>query len=291
MFICDHWLALDKEDGEIERLVPVAGSEEIAQFGHMFYMKTRQDVTDGHLWVSVFSRPTKSTFTRVQRLSCCLSLLFTTMITNAMWYKTTDDSQNQQNVHLGPFVFSSQEFFTSLMGSLIVIPVNLLIITFFKKSRPSKTDKRNKYAQDHKKCETSVGKSGSVNNDSSRCLTPSAIQGITFVSSASSVSDFNRINSQEKLVDTNDSRKIKQIKSKKEKSGYMFPHWCVYIAWLLVAASVIVSGLFVILYSLEWGYEKACQWFTSFMLSFVESVFLIQPLKVNTSIIHVFLSS
>eukprot|EP00058_Branchiostoma_floridae_P027767 XP_002613258.1 hypothetical protein BRAFLDRAFT_68223 [Branchiostoma floridae] len=50
---------------------------------------------DGHLWFSVASRPTRSHFTRVQRASCCLSLVFLTMITNAMFYRT-DESIKQQ---------------------------------------------------------------------------------------------------------------------------------------------------------------------------------------------------
>ena len=63
--MCDEWLALDKGDGQIEKLIPVAGNHELSAFDHSFYQRTRKDITDGHLWVSVLSRPTQSVFTRV----------------------------------------------------------------------------------------------------------------------------------------------------------------------------------------------------------------------------------
>ncbi|CAG2231161.1 PKD1L2 [Mytilus edulis] len=136
-FLCDKWFAFDKGQGQIDHMIPVASAEEMQSFGHLFFSKTRKDMTDGHLWFSVASRPLHSTFTRAQRLSCCLSLLFMTMITNCMWYKSdSNEGDISQNVHLGPFTFSSQEFFTSLFGTLIVVPFNLLIITLFRKSKP-----------------------------------------------------------------------------------------------------------------------------------------------------------
>ena len=59
------------------------------------------------------------------------------------------------------------------------------------------------------------------------------------------------------------------------------PYWCVYIAWFLVALSITVSAFFTILYSFEWGREKSTAWLTAFLLSFVESIILIQPVKVS----------
>ena len=59
------------------------------------------------------------------------------------------------------------------------------------------------------------------------------------------------------------------------------PYWCVYIAWFLVALSILVSSFFTILYSFEWGREKSIAWLTAFLLSFLESVILIQPVKVK----------
>jgi len=52
----------------------------------------------------------------------------------------------------------------------------------------------------------------------------------------------------------------------RKRSGWKLelPHWCVYIAWTLVALSMIVSAFFTILYSFEWGREKSTAWLTAF---------------------------
>jgi len=73
----------------------------------------------------------------------------------------------------------------------------------------------------------------------------------------------------------------------RKRSGckIQLPFWCAYIAWFLVALSVTVSAFFTILYSFEWGREKSTAWLTSFLLSFVESIILIQPVKVSLQFI------
>ena len=48
------------------------------------------------MWLSVVSRPTRSSFSRVQRVSCCVSLLFLTMITNCMFFQGDDNQENVQ---------------------------------------------------------------------------------------------------------------------------------------------------------------------------------------------------
>ncbi|CAL1530711.1 unnamed protein product, partial [Lymnaea stagnalis] len=86
IFLCDRWLAVEEDDGMVDRILPVAGLEDLIAFKQLFSSSARKKLANDHLWVSVFSRPTRSNFTRVQRLSCCMSLLFLTMITNAMWF-------------------------------------------------------------------------------------------------------------------------------------------------------------------------------------------------------------
>jgi len=59
-----------------------------------------------------------------------------------------------------------------------------------------------------------------------------------------------------------------------------WPHWCSYIGWILVAVAITVSAFFTILYSMQWGKIKSSDWLETFILSFVESAILIQPVKV-----------
>ena len=68
---------------------------------------------------------------------------------------------------------------------------------------------------------------------------------------------------------------------KRSRCKIQLPFWCAYVAWFLVVLSVTLSAFFTILYSFEWGREKSTAWLTAFLLSFVESVILIQPVKVS----------
>ena len=64
------------------------------------------------------------------------------------------------------------------------------------------------------------------------------------------------------------------------KNG-MLPYWCAYIAWALVALSVVVATFFTILYAVQWGRKESTDWLIAFLLSFIESVILIQPVQVR----------
>lgn len=57
----------------------------------------------------------------------------------------------------------------------------------------------------------------------------------------------------------------------------------VFIAWFLVAATSCVSGFFTMLYGLHYGKENSIKWLISMVISFLESLFITQPLKVRTS--------
>jgi len=50
----------------------------------------------------------------------------------------------------------------------------------------------------------------------------------------------------------------------------------------VVFLSVVVSGFFTVLYSMEWGHEKSVDWLTTFLLSMVQSIIVVQPVKVGT---------
>ena len=81
------------------------------------------------------------------------------------------------------------------------------------------------------------------------------------------------------------------VKKRRTCCNPMLPYWCVYIAWFLVVLSMVVSAFFTILYSFEWGGDKSTAWLTAFLLSFLESVILIQPLKAKLTYISILLLS
>ena len=118
-FLNNRWLACEEDDGMVDRILPSASIEDLVAFKQLFSSSIRKKLTSDHLWLSVFSRPQRSKFTRVQRISCCISLLFLTMITNAMWFKSDGEKEGQQSsnvvsLKLGPFSFTLQQVNMSL---------------------------------------------------------------------------------------------------------------------------------------------------------------------------------
>ncbi|CAD5121089.1 DgyrCDS9629 [Dimorphilus gyrociliatus] len=178
--------------------------KEILKSSRLWPMWLRRKLTDDHLWISVLSRPTRSVFNRLQRASCCLSLITTSMLASAMFYRTTKDESADSVIKFGPLKFSLQQLWIGAMSGLVVVPVNLLIVTIF--------------------------------------------------------------------------RKCSRNPNSKEKK--LLPSFLIFVAWLLIFLSVSTSCFFVLLYSLEWGKEKSEEWLTSMLVSFSQSVLLIQPLKV-----------
>ncbi|KAF6033000.1 hypothetical protein EB796_008702 [Bugula neritina] len=91
-FVANRWLAVEEEDGEIDKVFPVSGDSDLLNFSHLFTERTKKDLADDHLWISIFTRPVCSRFTRLQRVSCCLLLLMLSMITSAMFYEKDETS-------------------------------------------------------------------------------------------------------------------------------------------------------------------------------------------------------
>jgi hypothetical protein len=139
-FICDNWFAVEKGDGLVDRVVPLASLKELKSFAHLFTQSVKKKFSDGHLWFSVFSRPIRSNFTRLQRISCCISLLFCTMISNAMFYRQDTQATTQKAgvlMKIGPIEFTLTQLWISFIGTLVVLPVNLIIVTLFRKAKYS----------------------------------------------------------------------------------------------------------------------------------------------------------
>ncbi|KAM7014972.1 polycystin-1-like protein 2 [Tautogolabrus adspersus] len=134
-FLCNSWLAIDVGECTLDKVFPVATEMDLKRFSNLFFMKTAKDFRDGHIWFSVISRPPCSTFTRVQRVSCCFSLLLCTMLTSIMfWGIPTDPSE--QTMDLGHIEFTWQQVMIGIQSSIIMFPINLLIVSIFRNTRP-----------------------------------------------------------------------------------------------------------------------------------------------------------
>ncbi|XP_013395471.1 polycystin-1-like [Lingula anatina] len=152
-FILDCWLSLEAEEPTIEKEVLVANAEELNNFSTIFGSEASKGWSQRHLWLSTFERPTGTSFTRVQRVTSCVTFLYTFMCVNAMWYGLlkTDYIDVDLNFEMvfGFEYFSWEEIVVGVVSSVIVFPVNLVLIQMFASSRHKLTrlDKKPQTAQ------------------------------------------------------------------------------------------------------------------------------------------------
>ncbi|XP_054724298.1 location of vulva defective 1-like [Uloborus diversus] len=254
-FIVDRWLAVEEGDGLIDHLIPVAGKEQTTQFSHLFPNASRRNLSDNHLWLSVFMRPARSRFTRVQRVSCCLALLYLSMLASAMWYETTPEQPSPGAFKFGPLSLSPEQISVGLMSNLVVFPPTFLMVFFFRKSRARILRKSHvnvalhqqyaRWRKDYGSCDVQKHKGKLTTKQTRRADDEESQNRIPF-----------------------------------KKSRCCLPWWCVYISWLLVILSVGSSMFFIWAYGLQFGNERTRKWLTSLVIAFFSSVLLTEPIKI-----------
>ncbi|XP_055954867.1 uncharacterized protein LOC126810750 isoform X1 [Patella vulgata] len=279
VFICNKWFAVEEDDGQVDRVIPVAGKAQMTEFGHLFAEKSKKSLIDGHLWFSVVARPAQSRFTRVQRVSCCLLLLFVSMLGNAMFYGTATSSSTTYT--FGPFALSPEQIFIGIAVNLIIFPINFFVMTLFRKSRarkmkPSRIDEALKRGG----LSPASNAEGEVKSDmggvwmsrsptmmaENRAGTSASMRPETSFSSVSRMGERNY--------------EALRVEKKKKKKKFEFPWWCSILGWILLWLGVGVSVAFVTFYGITFQDEKCKKWITSMLTSFFTSVFITQPVKV-----------
>ena len=91
------------------------------QFGYVFAKKAYQNMSDGHLWFSIFSQTAVNHFTRVQRCTCCFVLFFTAMLLNILYYDQAAQAKTDKSsgLALGPLFISQEQVGLDLWSPLI----------------------------------------------------------------------------------------------------------------------------------------------------------------------------
>ncbi|XP_037646091.1 polycystic kidney disease protein 1-like 2 [Sebastes umbrosus] len=401
-FLCNSWLAIDIGDCSLDKVVPVSTEMDLKRFSNLFFMKTTRDFSDGHLWYSVISRPPSSTFTCVQRVSCCFTLLLCTMLTSIMFYGIPTDP-SEQTMDLGHFEFTWQQFMVGVQSSLIMFPMNILIVSIFRNTRPRETScckRKTKKTEQNSQSQTTTTTNMNVNvtldtviKDITRIAhslsktvksnlpcTESEFgpgQQVDINAVLSVVEDFIKHNNKtsdtaqpktqsvqpqlpEGSANVHPGSTVEGIQKKSNKAQYLYrqlchidkelsllgpsgfpsphsysralqqvqgmkgfleeqlfisscvnpdeltqkklspadstdgdgsqkkracchgglPWWFIFVGWLLVIASSFVAGYFTMLYGLKFGKERSVSWLVSMIVSFFQSVLIIQPLKV-----------
>ena len=255
------WFALEKGDGKIDRLLTPISLEEEKSFKYSLNSRSSSSFTEGHMWLSVVTKPPKSKFTRVQRTTCCLCLLMSAMLVNALFYRTDDVAD--PTIQIGPLKFSWRQVVVGLESALIVTPVNLLIVAIFRNSAENRSNKITPSALKNK--------SASVH---------SRIQAFSCWGEAKE-REREKEETESNLSDhaTLSGRTLQRIRAL-PKQDFLFPYYFIYIAWFLSFVTVISSATFTFLFSLQWGKDISNEWLSSMLVSFTEDLFVIQPIKI-----------
>ncbi|XP_034417690.1 polycystic kidney disease protein 1-like 2 [Cyclopterus lumpus] len=361
-FLCNSWLAIDIGDGSLDKVVPVSTEMDLKRFSNLFFMKTAKDFSDGHLWYSVISRPPSSSFTCVQRVSCCFALLLCTMLTSIMFYGIPTDP-SEQTMDLGHFEFTWQQFMVGVQSSLIMFPINILIVSIFRNARPRETScckRKAKKTDENSSSQATSARNVNVTVDtvvktmkSNAPCTECEFgpgQQVDINAVLSTVEDFIKLNN--KTIDAAQPRTppegspgstVEGIQKKSNKSQHLYqqlchidkelsllgpsgfpsphsysralqqiqgikgfledqlftvscvkpdeltqkkgcchgglPWWFVFVGWLLVIGCSFVAGYYTMLYGLKFGKQRSVSWLVSMIISFFQSVLVLQPLK------------
>ncbi len=133
-FICEKWLAVEKADGKISRIIPIATQVQKNKLSYAIRKQTEEKLLDTHLWLSILTRPVKSSFTRLDRTVCCFFLLYISMLANILYYDI-DKTINNGGLVLGPFLLTPTQIGVGIMSNLIVFPPTFLLMQLFRKSK------------------------------------------------------------------------------------------------------------------------------------------------------------
>lgn len=160
-FLCGCWLSADRGDGMTKKTFNAAKNNEIASFRlgcdqffsfffifakkkkhtrrsrsltvilnlffsvrNIFQTRTSTGFRDEHIWVSIVDPPSRSPFTRAQRVSCCMSLLLCTMAINIAFWNIPVDQTSPVLFSLGDlFKIVFQNISASHLFSPSVVPM------------------------------------------------------------------------------------------------------------------------------------------------------------------------
>nr|XP_055072277.1 polycystic kidney disease protein 1-like 2 isoform X1 [Misgurnus anguillicaudatus] len=340
-FLCSTWLR-----GETcKRTFNSAKTDEVASFGNIFQTRTSSGFRDEHIWVSIVDPPRQSPFTRVQRVSCCMSLLLCTMAINIAFWNLPTDAESPVILKIGSFSLTWQQLMVAVESGLFMFPINILIITIFRHIKPripeSKESGKGKtpgFASASmdtiiqetmdllnylsKSPKNMMGKELKTESSGDLFWALNKVHDLIEMMTAEVVGDphwshcsrfvFYSLSHLSRLLDHVGEKgcflneELRQargtlsvllkkaemaslrhtpqgpifVQEPQKKKGWWLPWWFVFVGWALLFIMSGLSTFFTLLYGFQYGRESSIQWVVTLTLSLVQSIFILQPLKV-----------
>ena len=140
-FFADKWLAIDRDEFTSEMQLGVSLPDGECSFSYLFKQGLFKFLNDDHIFWSVFSRPIRSRFTRVQRCCVAAASFFLAMLNNAIW-------TNVNNYVTSPLLpltkmlnLSGKEVGSGVISSITYVSWMVLIAFCFKKAEQGRRKK------------------------------------------------------------------------------------------------------------------------------------------------------
>ncbi|KAM4819917.1 polycystin-1 [Thomomys bottae] len=136
-FLVNDWLSVETEanGGLVEKEVLAASEAALWRFQRLLVAELQCGFFDKHIWLSVWDRPPRSRFTRVQRATCCALLLCLFLGANAVWYGVVGDASHSAGPVSSLTPQSTDALAVGLVSSVVVYPVYLAVLFLFRTSR------------------------------------------------------------------------------------------------------------------------------------------------------------
>ncbi|NP_001128338.1 polycystin family receptor for egg jelly precursor [Rattus norvegicus] len=290
LFVCRRWLSVDTT---LEETFPVTHPDESLKKTDFFMIDLNDKLGKNHMWFSIFTDIVPKPFNRLQRLSCCLAMLLSSLVCNIMFFNLniTKQPESRQGHIIRSMVIGVE-------SALITFPVQLLITFFFTYSQKKPKVDTDKVAPQKHPLMSEEGLSWKdrlkkwheyeMKTLTSKAANPASAPEEKDANKASKTSQAPDTQTSNKNFSNNNLEDSKDVPPKAsstqlhatrsvKKTQIILPRRCVYIAWFLVFATSGVSSFFIVFYGLTYGYDKSVEWLFASFCSFCQSVFLVQP--------------
>ncbi|XP_035129034.3 polycystin family receptor for egg jelly [Callithrix jacchus] len=301
LFICQKWLSIDTT---LDRTFQVTHPDEPLTRKDFFFIDVSSKLQKNHMWFSVFAGGVAKTFSRLQRLSCCLATLLSSLLCNIMFFNLNkQQTESRERKYIRSMMIGIESVF-------ITIPVQLLITFLFTCSqRKPHADLKEASPQ---KLPLMAEGSGHWEeslrtwhaNETAKELPREAAKGTPeprLLKAAPKATPEPKHRHRKAQIKTPETRRPntnsnnneddpnvpseehssqQELRQLKKKAQIVLPWWCVYVAWFLAFATSSISSFFIVFYGLTYGYDKSMEWLFASFCSFCQSVFLVQPCKI-----------
>jgi ABC-type multidrug transport system fused ATPase/permease subunit len=245
----------------IDRTIPIAMDEQILNLGSLTNKTVKENMAEDHIWWSIFARPVKSNYTRVQRVTCAFVFIYMIMLFHMLYFELDYEARNpndKYSLRFGFFSLAPKQLYIGFIIVLLTIIPTVLIIEIFRRAR-SRQKIRTERLKD--------------------------------VIEDSNALNLLRLKKNKKIVVEEEALKTNEFKLRdnkmiakhgKTKSIFQFtlPWWFSIIGFIISWSVMLICIFFVIVKGLEYGNKMVEKWIVQFIISIFTSIFITEPLKV-----------